>query len=59
MNNIKIIDIKKFTNLQACNNKLQKYQKLFLKITKLQIFLVKNSVTPAILGVSTYHTSRT
>ena len=24
MNTIKIIDIEKFTNLQACNNKLQK-----------------------------------
>ena len=40
MYNIKIIDIKKFTNLQACHTEsYKKYQKLFLKVKKLQIKL--------------------
>ena len=39
MNTIKIIDIKKFTNLQACNNKLQIISIAISTSKKLQITL--------------------
>ena len=49
MNTIKIIEIEKFTNLQACNNKLQIISIAISTSKKLQITLffqkVKNSYT--------------
>ena len=67
MYNIKIIDIKKFTKLQACHTEsYKKYQKLFLKVTKLQIklFLKKLKIVTLNLNyfcyiiVQYYQTSR-
>ena len=55
MYNIKIIDIKTFTNLQACHTEsYKKYQKLFLKVKKLQIKLFLKNLKIVTLNLNSF-----